>query len=99
MESSRTTPRPHLLIVIVLGVFLSIDATFGAGTAVSGTVTHYAPGSLSATTAAPASTNDEDVVVADGSTRAALLAEDLTAIPRRGNDCLSTAQAVRLWGL
>jgi hypothetical protein len=71
------SPRLRLPIVIILGV-LSLDATVGAGAAVSGTVTHDAPGSSSATTAAPASTNDEDVVVAaDGSTRPARLAEDV----------------------
>ena len=69
------SPRLRLVIVIILGVFLSRDATVGA--TVSGTVTHDAPGSSSATTAAPASTNDENVVAADGSTRAARLAEDL----------------------
>jgi hypothetical protein len=71
------SPRLHLPIVIILGVFLSLDATVGAGAAVSGTVTHVAPGSSSATTAAPASTNDEDVVAADESIRPARLADDV----------------------
>ncbi|KAN0138155.1 hypothetical protein V8E53_004044 [Lactarius tabidus] len=71
------SPRLRLPIVIILAVFLSLDATVGAGAAVSGTVTHDAPGSSSATTAVPASTNDEDVVAADGSTRPARLAEDV----------------------
>jgi hypothetical protein len=74
-EAFDDSPRLRLLIIIILGVFLSRDATVGA--TISGTVTHDAPGSSSATTATPASTNDEDVVVAtDGSTRAARLAED-----------------------
>ena len=72
------SPRLRLPIVIILLVFLSLDATVGTGAAVSGTVTHDALGSLasSATTAAPASTNDDDVVAADGSTRAARLAAE-----------------------
>jgi guanyl-specific ribonuclease Sa len=65
------------LPIVILGVFLSFDVIVGTGATVSGTVTHDAPGSSSATTAAPASTNDEDVVAADGSTRPARLAEDV----------------------
>ena len=65
-EALDESPRPRLVIVIILCV-LSRKATVGA--AVSGTVMHEAP-------AAPASTNDEDVVTADGSTRAARLADD-----------------------
>jgi hypothetical protein len=65
------------LPIVILGVFLSLDVIVGTGATVSGTVTHDAPGSSSATTAAPASTKDEDVVAADGSTRPARLAEDV----------------------
>ena len=66
------SPRLRLLIVIILVVFLSLDATVGTDAAVSSTVTHDAPESAasSATTAALASTND------DGSTHAARLAAD-----------------------
>ena len=74
VEALDESPRLRLVIVIILFVFLSRAATVGA--AVSGTVTHDAPGSPIATTAA-ASTNDEDVVAADGSTRAPRLAEDV----------------------
>ena len=66
-EALDESSHPRLVIVIILCVFLSRKATVGA--AVSGTVMHEAP-------AAPASTNDEDVVAADGSTRAARLADD-----------------------
>ena len=73
LKALDASPRPRLVIVISLAVFLSWEAIVGA--AVSGTVIHEAPGSV-ISTAAPASTNDEEVIAADGSTRAARLADD-----------------------
>ena len=73
LEALDASPRPRLVIVISLAVFLSCEAIVGA--AVSGTVIHEARGSVIAM-AAPASTNEDDVVAADGSTRAARLADD-----------------------
>jgi hypothetical protein len=73
------SPRPRHIILCVL-----------VGAAVSGTMTHDAPGSSSIATpatAAAASTNDEDVVVvadADGSTREPRLAAAATACRPRG---------------
>ena len=67
LEAFDESPR---LRHIILCIFV--------GAAVSGTVTHDAPGSsIAAAAAAAASTNDEDVVVtADGPTRAPLLTDD-----------------------
>ena len=65
LEAFDESPRPRHIILCIF-----------VGAAVSGTVTHDAPGS-SIAAAAAASTNDEDVVVtADGSTRAPLLTDD-----------------------
>ncbi|KAH8977509.1 hypothetical protein EDB92DRAFT_1957973 [Lactarius akahatsu] len=61
-EAMDESPRARLIIVIILGIFLSREATVGA--AVSGTGTHGAPA-----TSAAASMNDEAVVAADGKTR------------------------------
>ena len=64
LEAFDESPRPRHIILCIF-----------VGAAVSGTVTHDAPGSSIAVAAA--STNDEDVVVtADGSTRAPLLTDD-----------------------
>lgn len=70
-EALDESPRPRLVIVIILCVVLSREATVGA--AASGIVTLEAPEFAIATAA---STKDEDVVAADGSTRASRLAED-----------------------
>ena len=73
MQFSDDSPQLRLLSVIILGVFLSLDATFGADPA----ITHDAPGSSSAITANQHQRITTTVVTADGSTRAARLAEDV----------------------
>jgi len=69
-EALDESPRPRLVIVIILDVFLCRVST--VGTAVSGTMTYQAPGSsVIVATAAAASTNDEDVIVTADGTRGA----------------------------
>ncbi|KAH9009440.1 hypothetical protein EDB84DRAFT_1584086 [Lactarius hengduanensis] len=71
------SPRARLVIVIILGIFLSREATVGA--AVSGAGTHAYSRVLTRHQRRPQHLNDEAVVAADGTTRGRL-AEDVFTV-------------------